>query len=281
MLLRCAILALVLGLPLFSSACRRDGEAAERQAAQVRGTHPWDSPEFKSPVPEVPLRGRPDDSEGVEAPADRGPTLPGEDTLLEPAILGRYLQICQVVEEKMNLIPVDQQDILNLQPNGYATWTGVKDNETKVDDGNWKKPRPGVMELSFGGGAVEMYGQLYQQNFLYLWSYENRTGFWFARMPERANPGLSVNKFNTSRGFIDISRYVGSSWEGTVTGDSNMRISGFYNGGILSMRWESERAGGFAAFVCSEDCTQLSGTWWIDDWEAAPFGGDWLGQAAR
>ncbi|MCC7478113.1 hypothetical protein IT575_06590 [bacterium] len=274
------LLALVLSLPLIAAACRREGEAVERRAQMVRGTHPWDSPEYKSPVPEMPSRAaRPDESAAVSTPADRGPSLPTEDTLTEPAILGRYLQVCQVVQEKMNLIPVDQQDILNLQPNGYATWTGVNDGTTKVDDGSWKKSKPGALELAFGGGSVEMYGQLYQQDFLYLWSYENRTGFWFVRLPERASPRLLANKFGTSRGYMEISRYVGSSFEGQVSGETPLIVSGFYNSGILAMRWESEKAGGFATFLVSEDNKTMRGCWWIDDWEAAPFGGDWIGQS--
>jgi hypothetical protein len=48
------------------------------------------------------------------------------------------------------------------------------------------------------------------------------------------------------------------------------------------MRWENEQhnQGGYAAFIVSPEWESLEGVWWIDDYEAVPFGGPWNGTAA-
>ena len=58
-----------------------------------------------------------------------------------------------------------------------------------------------------------------------------------------------------------------------------MTINGFYNRGVLSIRWEQDdRAGaGYAAFVVGKDWQTLKGAWWIDDYEAIPFSDAWDG----
>ena len=42
---------------------------------------------------------------------------------------------------------------------------------------------------------------------------------------------------------------------------------------------DDRTAGGFAVFRVSPDWKTLTGAWWLDDYEAAPFGGPWDGTA--
>lgn len=276
-MLRLLSLISLAALALLAASCPRSGTAVEARAAEVRGTHPWDQPGYEPIVPPMPTARREEDPQAVEKAPDRGPAMPRVDTLDEKLLLGDYIQVAQVATEKMILMPVNEQDRMSLQPNGYAIWTRVVDFKETPMDGNWSKPKPGYLQVTFGGGSMELQSQLYEGKFLYLWSSRNRTGFWFARIPQRAAPRILASDFDTSRGHLHISRYVGASWEGEVSGDQPLRVSGFYNAGILTVRWEalSGSGAGYAAFVCDEDFSSLHGTWWLDDWEASPFGGGW------
>jgi hypothetical protein len=265
-------------------ACQRSGPQAEERAKMVRGAHPWNRPGA-----EVEPQGREPDPNAesagtqVATPADRGPALPQQDTLDVALLPGRYLQVCVVTEEKFYLIPPSEQDLLELGANSYAKQTVVEAFATHTVEGNWRKDRAGVLQMGFGSSSElqDTYGQLFDQDFLYLWNYELRLGIWYARIPAEANQRMEANRFVTDRGTLRITRFVGGSFEGVVEGTQPQKVNGYYSQGILSLRWAAETGAGsgYAAFICAPDWSSIRGTWWIEDWEAAPFGGGWTGSS--
>jgi hypothetical protein len=269
---------------VLAAGCERE-MPPEDSGRQATASHPWELPGWTVP-PELsavsPLASEPYDSvDEVDLPTRHGPVLPEQDTL-DPAILpGLWQQVCYVNQEKLNLIPVGGMNLMELQAGGYSAFYSVQNGETAMMDGNWRKSAAGVVELAFGADGVPqaMYGQLYEDDFLYLWNYENQRGLWFARARPDAAPQIGANRFDTTRGELFLKDVVSQSYQGTVSADNEIIVAGYYDKGVLSMRWEDERGnlGGYAAFIVSEDWQTLKGVWWIDDYQAAPFGGPWNG----
>lgn len=282
---RMRILPVILLLAAVVCGCPRDVVDDTGQRSAGTATHPWELSgwELPSELAEVSEESSAAFSaaDEVTPPALRGPAFSPTDTM-DPALLpGRWLQVCQVSAEKMNLVPVGEMDLLELQPNGYATYYRVEQREAQPLEGSWRKVEPGVLGLSFGTEQEgHFYGEMFAGSFLYIWNYDHQVGYWFARVPPEGTGTIEANSFSTSRGALRLADVVAQSYSGTVTGTSEVTVAGYYESGVLTMRWEDEAgsAAGFAAFIVAPDWSELAGVWWRDDYEAAPFGASWDGQ---
>jgi hypothetical protein len=273
----------VLVLAMLAGGCPRTG-GQEALPVERTASHPWELPGYALPESVQATVPPPEPVEGaVETPALRGPLLAEEDTLDPALVPGRWLQICQVRGERLTLMPTGEMDLLTLNPDGTGTWMLVREGEPEHLAGTWAKSGPGVLSMGFGGAEPQpMYCQLHAGDFLYIWSYDHGQGFWFARLPEEATETIAHNRFDTTRGRFLMSEVGEQAYRGTVTGESELTVAGYYQSGVLSMRWENEQhnQGGYAAFIVSPEWESLEGVWWIDDYEAVPFGGPWSGTAA-
>jgi len=263
--------------------CDRDRDPETLARATV--THPWELESWQVP-PELAAARQPampeyDAEQQVETPNRHGPVLPEQDTLDPQLLPGTWLQICFTAIERLNLVPPGEMNLIDLRPDGSGTYYAVHEYKATQYEGSWSKTRPGVVELGFGENGVtqEMYGQLFEEDFLYLWNYDNQEGLWLARARPEMSPPIQANHFETTRGEMRLTDVVAQSYQGQLIAENEIVIAGYYEMGVLSMRWEDERGnlGGYAAFLVSPDWQQLTGVWWIDDYQAAPFGGGWNG----
>lgn len=270
-------MALCLGL----AACYRELPPGDPRVASS-GRHPWDA---GRPLPFAPQKAAPQaevEAQQTEPESlERGPAFSPGDTLSEADIPGRYLQVVVVREEKMSQVPLGYQDILTLEPGGHFLWKNLTDWQEDTAEGSWRKPGPGKLQLELGPDAPPVRAEMFGRDFLYFWSSESKAGFWWARIPEASTDRIGFNSFSTNRGTLKLRDVVGSSFTGTVEGPRLLRVNGNYQRGVLVLRWEEEdrSAGGYAAFIAGADWKSLQGVWWLDDYEAAPFGGQWNGTA--
>jgi len=273
----CLFIAMLLGL----GACQRENTPEYGDA-----THPWDigDDSIASGIPE--LGGNQDASDGdssgeVAVPTLRGPILSQQDTLDTDQIPGLWIQVCRVRDEKMDLYPVEEMDLLQLTPENKAILTIVSQGEIyQTIEGNWRKAAPGKFGMSMGEYDEKVsFAEMYGPNFLYIWDYDIQLGVWYARAQQNASNQIEANLFDTSRGMLHFTNVVGNSYQGYLDSAHKNDLRGMYVGGILTMRWEDQKGklGGFAAFIVDPGWETLDGVWWIDDYEAAPFGGPWTG----
>jgi hypothetical protein len=262
------------------------------ETTQFTGTavHPWQLPGYRDEFTQ-PRAGNPQgtpasatEDDGTTQPVtSRGPAFATEDTLDEALIPGQWLQVCTCVNEQINIPGVADIDTLELRANGTMVWQArVAGAETTYIDGNWTKSGPGQISLRTADGQpVTLYSQLYQGKFLFIWSYEQKLGHWFARMPETGSQQISRNRFRTTFGNMIFTEVGNQGFHGVVLGEYERTIGGFYLPGVITMRWEESatNSGGYAAFLVDPTFNTLDGVWWLDDYEAAPFGGPWTGTA--
>jgi hypothetical protein len=185
-----------------------------------------------------------------------------------------------VREEQVSLILPGNMNLLELGSRGEGTLFVRHEGEGEQVSSGWRKTSPGKIELEFGGGTqLPYYGELYQGLFLYVWNYDYQEGYWFVRVPDRATPRIGANRFDHTRGELHLTNVVAQSYEGTITGESELVVNGYYQDGVLTMRWEDSAGNqaGYAAYVADPEWQSLTGVWWIDDYEAAPFAGSWVG----
>lgn len=271
------IFALCLGL----AACHRELPAGDARI-NASGSYPWDA---GRPLPFAPepkaAQAPPDRTEVPAEPLQRGPAFSAQDTLLEADLPGKYMQVAIVHDEKMGAVPLGYQDLLDLEAGGHFVWRNLTDWKEDVSEGAWHKTGPGRLKLDVSADAPELRAELFGGQFLYFWTYEAKSGFWWAKVPRTYSERIGANSFNTTRGTLRLKDVVGASFTGTVEGQRTLLISGNYQRGILTLRWDEEdkSAGGYAALVVNPDWKSFSGVWWIDDYEAAPFGGAWDGTA--
>jgi hypothetical protein len=273
---------------LLLAACPRVYPEGMDPQAKVTGSHPWDAPDYKGPK----LRQQQKADEDVQQVAgggqtltrpEHGPALPDQDSIDEKKLEGWWIVTCVTSDEKLFLLPVSEQDTFIFQSGHDVIYHSISNWKDSMQQGSYKKLKPGVLGLKFGSESeyAQMYGQLFEDDFLYIWNYEQKAGFWMARLPKQTTERLGANHFDTTRGELTINDVVGTSFTGKVKeGEGrSMGISGFYNRGIISVRWEeSDRTGtGYAMFIAGPDWKTLKGTWWIDDYEAAPFSDAWNG----
>lgn len=274
---------LALAAALLLGSCPRDYPAG---AAPVTGTatHPWELEGWKSPLAPAAGDGQ-SGAAAVELPPDIGPQLSTVDTLDETKLPGTWLQVCHVWSERVNIVPPAEMDEMELADGGQATYRAVRDNQVAVYAGEWKKTKPGRLSVVVEGGKnVEYYAVMFRGEFLYLWNQDERIADWFARVPPVFSERIKANRFNTTMGDLLIKANVGSSFEGTVqTQGATMVVAGFYQSGVIAMRWEDRfnNAAGFAVFHVDQDWNTLYGAWWLGDFDSAPFGGTWDGARAQ
>jgi hypothetical protein len=254
-------------------------------------THPWELPGYSED--EIHARALPqaegDDAEqqsagnDVQLPVMRGPAFAAEDTLDPATIPGQWLQVCVSADEKIDIPPYAELDMLELREDGSMTWNvRSADNQSKYLEGQWAKSGPGLLSLTVTGGQpVPLNCQLFGKNFLFAWSYDQKLGHWFARLPATGAERITRNRFKTTFGNMIFTEVGDKGFRGEVDGEYTRTIGGLYLPGVITMRWEegATRSGGFAAFIVDADFKTLDGVWWLDDYEAAPFGGAWTGTA--
>jgi hypothetical protein len=217
----------------------------------------------------------------VELPSRRGPKLSDRDTLEPELLVGRWLEVCLVRKEQLSLILPGNMNVLELYPQGSGTLLVKHEDEAEAVVSAWRKVAPGVIELGFGDDdLLPYYGEIYQEQFLYIWNYEFQEGYWFARLPAQATRRIEANRFDHTRGELHIAKVVGQSYEGVISGESELMVSGYYESGVLTMRWEDPAGNqaGYAVYLADPEWQSLTGVWWIDDYEGAPFAGSWIGR---
>jgi len=214
------LLPICCALLVTAAGCLRDVPDTGDVPATATATHPWELPGYELP-PELERTSAETETNTTEQPVMRGPKLPGTDTLDPELLLGRWLQVCFVKEEKMNQSVVGSMNILEIQPGGMSRYLDIRDNEATPLDGTWSKLAPGVLGLGFGEDRqqLEMYGELFAGQFLYLWSYDTQQGLWFARMPDAAAPRIEANLFEHTRGELHLTDVVAQDdWEAAPFG---------------------------------------------------------------
>lgn len=274
---------LALAAALLLSGCPRDIAPGSAPAAGT-ATHPWELQGWKSPVAPSGQAGA-GTAGVVELPPDIGPHLSTQDTLDEDKLPGVWLQVCHVWSERVNIVPPSEMDEMELHEGGGAIYRAVTDNKLAVYTGDWKKTQPGRLSVVVEGGKnVEYYAVLFRGEFLYLWNQEARTADWFARVPPVFSDRIKANRFNTTLGDLFIKSTVGASFEGSVKAQgATMSIAGYYQSGVIALRWEDHyhNSAGFAVFHVDQDWNTLYGAWWLGDFDSAPFGGTWDGARAQ
>ncbi len=287
-IVRIAVIALMC-LLLAVLGCPRD-IPPEALARQGTATHPWELPGYTPDSSLLPSEAEsagadqaPTGEEAIELPAARGPALSTEDTLLEADIPGQWLQVCISAGERLNLPANADMDILDLREDHTMIWQiRQAEQETQFLEGNWAKPGPGQFSLQTTGmDAVPLYGQMFNHDFLFLWSYDQKLGHWFVRLPVSGGERITRNRFATTFGNMIFTEVGDLGFHGVVYGEYERSIGGRYLPGVLTMRWEETqtKSAGYAAFIVDPEFNTLDGVWWLDDYEAAPFGGPWTGTA--
>jgi hypothetical protein len=284
MRLRTGFLMLLLVLSaVLCSGCPRDMEGAGYSAQRSTATYPWEPRGEQAGQAELQQQESPSEVNAqVAIPAgERWPALSGKDTLDEMTLAGNWLRVAFMEGERIRLLEPELVDHLQLRPDNSFTLSypsNAPGGARRPIDGNWSKVGAGLIELAItGGDTLTLNAQQFRDDFLFFWSKEARQSFWYVRVQPSASQRLSRNRWKTSLGEMRIGNVIQDRFEFEVSGPSTRTGTGYYQDGILRLRWEDEQssAGGYGAFIASPDLSQLKGVWWIDDYEAAPFGGAW------
>jgi hypothetical protein len=262
------------------SACPREYPAGKDPTLNAKASHPWELSGANA-AQQSTQNPSAANSAGtqVEFPDQRGPRLPAEDTLDESQLAGTWRQACFVHEEKVQLSSAENMNLMELQASGSVAYHLYMNGQQDVREGTWHKAKPGVLDIRIGSPTEMLfYGQLVDGQFLYLWNYDRQEGLWYARQPEKFAPRLEHNRFSTTRGDLKLTNVVQNQYSGTLTESGTaVEVRGLYREGVLTMDWRDAQhsSNGFAVFIVSPDSISLHGYWWLDDYEAAPFGGVW------
>jgi hypothetical protein len=278
---RVLLLSVLLMALMAASACPRERADGGPAVAEAKVTHPWQQ-DWRPPT--QPSAGSQNENAHFDRPETPGPLLPAADSL-DPAVLGgAWLQTCQVLQEEINLVPAQEQDLLELTADGRAAYHFILSGKDDTRVGSWRKDQNGALAVAIGGPEeLPFYGQLFEHDFLYLWNYEHMEGYWYARIQPDGGSKLLHNHFSSSRGEIKITSTVQQSFDGTLnTGQAVYDISGFVTAGVLSMRFHDKQSGttGYAMFLADANWENLHGAWWLDNWRGEPFAGSWTATAA-
>lgn len=280
---------LLIALMLLANGCPREPDSA-RLAGGGTNAHPWEQEGWEHPLRarQRALEAAQQQGSGaetaVEAPALRGPAFSADDTLVEENLPGQWLQVCTVGNERINLVSPDSMDLIELQPSGSLSWAFIGQDGQRFVQGYWEKTGPGQMVLQMGDNPpTDIQAQMYGSEFLFLWSYDLKVGNWLVRLPVQGPPQVLRNTFSTSAGNFVITQLGSLGYRGVVFGEGHYErnVGGAYFPGVLTMVWEEEatNSSGYAAFIVDPEFKSLDGVWWLDDYEAAPFGGSWTGVA--
>jgi hypothetical protein len=261
-------------------ACPRQYPAGKDPALNAKASHPWELPGANAEQQSAQNQSAANSSgTQVVFPDQRGPRLPAEDTLDESQLAGAWRQVCFVRREQLQLSVRGAMNLMELQAGGTVAYHLYAAGKQDIREGTWRKVKPGVLDIRIGSPAEMLfYGQLVDGQFLYLWNYDSQEGLWFARQPDKYAAHLERNRFQTTRGDFKIANIVQDQYTGTVTeGEITIEVRGGFQEGVLTMDWRDAKnsSQGYAVFIVSPDSSSLLGYWWLDDWEAAPFGGAW------
>jgi len=272
------LLLIVAGLLLFAS-CQRDyPQDHPSRTASVSSI--WDEIHVET-RPEEQQTQQPQDEEPIEPSIELGPAFSESDTVDEALLPGVWVQFCLTKDEKMEPLPPNQQDLVELADSGQLVWHFIVDGKDTSQPGYWEKTKPGWVGMSLGDqppGEVRL--QMFGEDFFFFWSYNGSIGMWFARLPQNPPQRIEYNRFTSNLGDFQFDSVNENIFLGSAAGDYTRTIAGVYTKGLLIMRWEEPdtNAAGYAAFRVSSDWQELEGAWWIDDYQAAPFGGPYDAQ---
>jgi hypothetical protein len=272
---------LLLAGVLLLAACQRD-YPADHPATTAGAVSAWDFIDLETgprmgdslPVTEQP-------EQEIEPSIELGPAFSETDTVDEELLAGVWLQFCQTRNERIDTVPVEHMDVLEIGPSGQLVWHFINEGQDNPQAGWWEKTSPGVVAFQLGeqpGNEFRL--QMFGGDFFFFWNYAGSIGMWFARLPEEASPRIEHNHFSSNLGDFHFESVNDNVYYGTAEGEYTRDIAGIYTNGILLMRWEEPEtnAAGYAAFIVAPDWSELNGVWWIDDYEAAPFGGPYTAQ---
>lgn len=291
-LLAICLAALLLG----SLACRRTMSEEERGISQLQATHPWELPGgqdgyisdsvLSQQNVEIPPDGK------VEKVPARGPQLSEMDTLDVGKLLGSWVMVGIVANEKMSLRSNSDYSTLVLQQSNSYKLFDYNDSElSETLTGQWRKTKPGVIGLFPSGqtgqsDSREVHSELFADDFFYMWDYTGHWGNWFVRQTQDEPAAMiGYNRYNSNLGHIVLTNVGKASYSGEMTTEegSVWQLSGYLVDGILNMSWTDahNNASGFAAFIIEDNWDRLRGVYWKNDYEARPFSAEWLAEADR
>jgi hypothetical protein len=218
-----------------------------------------------------------------ELPNDLGrhPSINQVDTLDPASIVGEWLLVAHVNQEQIVLHEPGSFFPFSFMPDGRMSMMQMSSGQvTSVIDGVWDKPGPGQFSMGIGRSEPLLYyGEMLNRDFFYIWTFSSKNGLWLVRRPQSPSDSIRANEFVFESGQrMKFSAVRGNVIEGYIDGPTFTKIAGGYALGVLNLRWvdESSNSEGYAAFIVSDDWSQLHGVWWLDDYEAAPLGGSWL-----
>lgn len=292
-----AVLLAACGLLLAACPRQLTPEQAElRRSADSR--YPWPTPrELRSNTPGDPAAGQQADPAAestlgtpFELPNDLGrhPAIQRRDTVDTGLLLGDWALVCHADSERLVLHEPGSLRLFSFNPGGQLNLLTVQDGQLQhTQSGRWEKTGPGRMQISVDNSPpLTYYCEMFGSNFFYLWTFATKNGLWLVRRPAESAPQIAAGEFQFASGeTLKFTSVRGAVFNGYIDGPGRYEVTGGYYQGILSLRWvqPQSQSQGYAAFVVDRDWTQLDGAWWLDDYEAAPFGGSWStapGQAA-
>jgi hypothetical protein len=289
MLTTCTVarfVSLAVVLVLIPSCPRRADSPRLADANQAH--YPWDMPGWRQEsqqnptgvaedIPIVPATGG-----SVAIPNDKGrhPALDPLDTFDRSLLPGEWLIVAHVDDERVVLRSPDNFSVTKFFESGTLTLQPVIGGQLQqADNGTWEKSAPGVLLMALGTNTPQtFYCQFSGRDFLYMWTFEQANGLWLVRRPEQFAERISNNDLTfTSGERLHLTSVKGSAFDGTISGPIEYEVHGSYSQGVLNMRWidRADNVDGFAVFRVSPDWKQLDGVWWLNNYEAAPFGGRW------
>lgn len=272
------ILVLLAGILLLAVACQRDYPEGH-PSKTARATHLWDIVAQSKPVPEggmQPPEPEIPQDEVSQRELERGPAFSEEDTIDTAYLPGAWLQLCESSGERIEPIPVDMMDVIEFAEDGRLVYHLINRGEDNPQQGTWAKVGPGTMEFTVADSEASLFRmQMMGENLFFFWNYEAQMGFWFGKLTQGVPQQIPYSRYDSNFGEMHFESVNQGQFMGTIAGQYERTMFGAYIAGILLMRWEEPdtSAAGYGAMIMSPDGTSMEGGWWIDDYEAAPFGG--------
>jgi hypothetical protein len=251
--------------------------------------YPWQMPDspYRNAGDGPPHDDRKVDGQGaigqeVQIPNDKGrhPALDTKDNFDPSKLAGDWVIVCHVVNERVELRGSDNFSVASFFDNGTLRLQPVVGgNAQPASNGTWEKSAPGVMLMGLDNSTPQtFYCQFSGDDFFYMWTFEHANGLWLVRKPEQAADRVMANEFTfTSGEKLHLTSVNATAITGSIEGPRPYEVHGFYSQGVMNLRWvnELDNVDGFAAFRVSPDWQTLDGVWWLNNYEAAPFGGRW------
>lgn len=260
---------------VFIVGCQNDNAQPPAKAV----AHPWEMADWDYPFAE-PENGWGWQPGHPKFPKRPLPTLVDHDTF-DPALLpGTWLQLAISTPDGVERRPLEEMHRIDFSANGKLVYHAINDGSDDLTTGSWEKLGSNRIRFTLGNEEGAQFDfQMHGGEFFFFFSSTPPQGYWFAKLPGVFSERILANRFSTSLGELHLKDIVGNSFSGTVLGEQNKEVKGVYNSGVLLMQWEEPESGnnGLAAFIVAEDWSTLRGIWWVNDFIAVPFGGEWNG----